>query len=359
MVIRYTWELDQANLSAAVDLRNSLQTSLYFGFTDYLEGIYGGGPTAPPSGLGMKAEYELVRLVQSAVRPVVAVRPFLLHPFGIKYLICRFGAGELGEAEVDDELAAFAETQGGRYSMDASLPSPEQRLAVFPELVAASWGGRTFCYFGQPGAVSRAIDAFELVESYRLLARVWIDYLDRFSLTLDRTEYDQSDILRLEASVVDASQLRQRISSSLVELNALPLAHRDASALRLVRDAENRLELAALVRLVNEKLDGLAQYVDVLSGVVDRLYQEVARRQGERLEALFSGAVVASITALVPALATLDEGIQSILIPVTAAATFVGWIAMAWLVGRLRPPRVSLASSTTETRSALPRRTND
>jgi hypothetical protein len=289
----------------------------------------------------------LIAQLRAAAAGVIDRRPYLLPPFGTKYIHI---IPELGT--LDEDLRDFAQGQGEMLGSDLeSLPvarSPDEIIRYHDSAVVASWGGRHLLVRVDDeasGIGSDVAEAFELIETYRLLARVWIDYLDRARpAVMGRTLYE-SDVQTLERELIDHSLLEQRISYLMIELDAIELAAVSAVRRRLLLDFRDRLRLPELRGLISQRLAALHLHTQMVKSVVDRAAQEAARRQADKLQMLFSGAVAASLAALIPPLADFGGERQGILAAVTGAVTLLAWLALATVVKRLSPLSLTFADA--------------
>lgn len=176
---------------------------------------------------------------------------------------------------------------------------------------------------------------FEVAESYRLLIRVWIEYLSR-AQTILADEYDEAELRALEGTLLASANLRQRILGSMTELDVLSLAARDNGRRAIMADVVHRLDLVPLREVAERRLAAVTDYNGMLANVIDRLYQEAGRRQGLKLQALFAGALAAGIVALVPALAAIASGeTRDALIPIVVLSVILIWLCVVLLLARM------------------------
>lgn len=280
--------------------------------------------------------------IRRAARSAVRARPYLLAPFGTKYIHV---VGD--ERPLTNDLAEFAEHQGEVASEpnepQSAVISVDERIRRYGGAVIASWGGRHFLVrldSDRHAMMTDIEEAFELVETYRLISRIWIDYLDRVRPSLSGS-FGEAELAVLEKELLEVSILEQRISYTMIELDAIELAAVSAIRRRLLLDMRDRLRLGELQQLIDRRVDAMHVHSQMIKSVMDRVASEATRRHGDKLQMLFSGAVAATVLALVPAVAGLDAHQRTTIGIATACLTVLAWIAL--IIGVRRFSRVEVS----------------
>jgi hypothetical protein len=343
-VITIVYEIELragSSLADAADLARAFRSAKNQGYPDYLRAVVASLADNKATGefpFGSQPEWKMVDTIRHVAEREINKRPFTLMPFGTKYV---YASHTL--ADHDDVttrwLREFATLQGNKLVVGPETllaqAHRDQRVATWDAAVLASWGGREFYALARDDqTLETIVDCFEISETYRLVVRIWLDYLDGKHLELRRGKgFTAKELASLQGELIEDSMLRQRIANSMAGLDAVDLAAKDNFRRQVMHDLAVRLHLRTINELIDRRLAALDQHNATVASVLDRAFQNAARKQSNRLQALFAGAVVASLAALIPALAqTQASGHQRPLIEWTIGVVVVGWIVLVLAV---------------------------
>lgn len=315
------------------------------GYVTYLKDAY--GAIAPgrlnemeerPSDFGILL-MEDVNAIRTTVQhaDLLQFRPGIYFPVLARYLI--YHQEDLERRRFERSVARLAEAKGLAYpanDLDGLIDLNDAvgaRITSLPGMAMASWEGfETFLSAEDDSAVERAIGAFELVHHYSFLCGAWIEILDNLkALEAPSEQAGRRDIEALEQRLLYLAELEQQITQSMIEVDSGDVMLIDPVQLQLVLDFRQRFFLERAKRMVFERLDALDRQTTVIRDVLDRNFQEGARRQAEHLQLIFGGAVAASITALIPATSEIDGSLRVL----TWVATGLVWLSLVLIVLRL------------------------
>ncbi len=346
IAIVYAMELPAgASLAEAGNLARAFRSAKNEGYPDHLRAAYASGAgtaAADECRFGAQPEWEMVNKLRCVAAGAMHSRSFTLMPFGMKYVYTSHALTDRDDVTTE-WLRQFATLQGNKLvaGPETSLTQVhhDQRVASWEAAVLASWGGREFYALARDEQTLKTIvDCFEVGETYRLVVRIWLDYLDRTYADLRGKTFTATDLAVLEDKLVEASMLRQRIANSMTELDAVDLAAKDNFRRQVMHDLKVRLHLRTIDELIDRRLAALDQHHATIANVVNRVFQEASRQQSNKLQALFAGAVVASLAALIPALAqTQTSGHQRPLIDWTVGVVVAGWVILVLAVRLISP----------------------
>jgi hypothetical protein len=254
-----------------------------------------------------------------------------------------------------DLVAEFVEARKARaqLSTPATIPADVAGAKLEVERSAAlvhRWGCLLYTACDTDAALvvadsleARQIahDCIAMAQKMWYLARCWSGVLDQMGTLQVRGENLRPEqIHEMERQVLDLSSLEFEVAYSMTTVEATGVMLRDTWHVELFRAALRRFGVADQQRLIERRLQAVARNHDTVTEVLDRFHQHAVRQQADRLQILFAGAVAASVTALLPAIAQVGKA------PITVATvviTFLGWLALAVVIWRIGKRQIRLA----------------
>jgi hypothetical protein len=284
--------------------------------------------------------------IREIVRPKLATRPHLYPPIDARVIVCLETDYPFG-AEVEDLVLEFIQ---GRSV--ASKPSFQRFRVRTTPVRAHEWRGvlmvscdvdAIFVAADSAEKLDAAVDCIEAAHQMWFLCRAWVGILDAIgTVQIDDEDIDENVIRALERRVVDLSALEHRIASSMTEVETASVMVRGAWLAQAIDFALECFEVQTQRRLLDQRLMAIDRNHKTVAEILDRAHQKAARAQADRLQLLFAGAVAATLTALIPATASLHA-------PVLQVATFgltgLVWVLFAIAVIRLGRFRIRIGGA--------------
>lgn len=193
-----------------------------------------------------------------------------------------------------------------------------------------------------------AHDCIAMAQKMWYFTRCWYGVLDQMGTLQARGEKLQpGQIHEMERQVLDLSTLEFEVAYSMTTVEATGVMLRDTWHVELFETALRRFGVADQKRLIERRLQAVARNHDTVTEILDRFHQRAARQQADRLQLLFAGAVAASVTALLPAVAAVGKAPITV---ATAITTFLGWVALAVIIWRVSKRQIRLAPAAERSR---------
>jgi ketosteroid isomerase-like protein len=155
----------------------------------------------------------------------------------------------------------------------------------------------------EPAERPGALQCVELAQDMWFLVRTWTDVLERRRPMVDiGRPYSEAKIRRLEGTMVASSTTEQQIAQSLIEVDSTTVMFSTPWQAQLVEACNHIFCVPLFRRLASERLSAIHRHHGIVAQVVQQAYGQSARKQGDRLQILFAGAVAAQIAAVVIAI---------------------------------------------------------
>jgi hypothetical protein len=321
---------DASGVNDVIGVRRDVETSL---LTNTPTDTHVGLPVTEgllPTSVAVLRRLVAGRLVK---RPCVLKR----NSMNILHVLFRDPARE--PRRVADDFETFRQLQGGVVDLEGGAPLSPLRWSHL-EFVHFG-GGSSLAVSSDAEAIEDFVSAYEWTHVNRFWLKTWLDVLDALDYNaVDRLRGRrllERDLAPLAKEGLELADLRRRVTQQLVETDVRNIPLDSVFGRQALPALGRTFELEAWKALLRERLDTMRQQHEIVLGVVNFGYQAASRRQGEKLQLLFAGALAASLTAFIPALLTFANWGRPALpwVVTTIVATFAIWaLVIVWVVFR-------------------------
>jgi hypothetical protein len=347
-----TMPLAPERLKDCSDLEDAFYASNEIHYVPHLQAAFGTEPKAAAAGgvpgINLIAYVDELRTELSGE---ITARPGRYPGIDMRVVVSAL-VDDLDAASNADHVREFVRARKARAQLSEAPATPArlegQELRVErSEIVARRWGSVLFASCDADAVLLLADDAgnraiaeqcVTMAERLWFLARTWVGVLDQIgTVEIEEDTFNPQRFRELERRVIDLSTIEYEIERSMVTVEAAGVMLGDTWNVQLVRKGLECFDVGVQRRLIDQRVKAVARNHDTVAEVLDRIDQQAGRRQADRLQLLFAGAVAAAITGLIPTThSEPDVEIE------TWVLTGVLWVVIASVIYWLSRQRVLL-----------------
>jgi hypothetical protein len=339
------------------DLEDAFYASNAIHYVPYLQAAFGKAPDEDaPRGPGINL-VAYVEELRTALAYEITPRPGRYPGIDMRVVVSAL-VDDLDAPSSADHVREFVKARRARAQLSEAPPTPAklegQELKVErSEIVARRWGSVLFASCDADAVLILADDSDDsddsdnlaiaeqcvtMAERFWFLARTWVGVLDQIgTVEIEEDTFNPERFRELERRVIDLSTIEYEIERSMVTVEAAGVMLGDTWNVELVRKALERFDVGVQRRLIDQRVKAVARNHDTVAEVLDRIDQQAGRRQADRLQLLFAGAVAAAITGLIPTTHS-EPDVEA----ETWVLTGIVWVAIAGVIYWLSRRRVPL-----------------
>jgi hypothetical protein len=200
-----------------------------------------------------------------------------------------------------------------------------------------------------------AVDCVAMAQSMWFIARTWVGVLDGIETVEAGSTRDEEQLRDLQQKVIDFSAAEAEIQSSMATVEAAGVMLRDSWHVQLIGVTLQCLEVDLQRRLIDQRVSALSRNHATVAEILDRVHQNAARAQADRLQYLFAVAVAAAVADMVLTIADLGDLLPRVVVGLgTLMLVWASLAAGIWLVGRRRMPAARVPEPPPATSSGGP-----